>query len=79
MRKKELNTLRGKKVEDLKSQSNELKLQIEKTKIDIKVSKEKNLKKVKNLARDLSQILTIIREKELSGETKENKGKEESK
>lgn len=78
MKKKDIQNLRVKKVEDLKKEAMDLMSKKAKTKVEILSSKEKDVKKVSKLARDLSQILTIIREKEIMGEN-DVKGKEEEK
>lgn len=65
MKKKDLSELRNKDVGELKKKSEKLRLEIVKAKADLTASKEKNLKKVKNLRRDLAQILTLIREKQI--------------
>lgn len=65
MKKKDLTDLRRKEVEDLNQLYGKKKLELLKTKAEVKVSKEKNLKKMKNLRREISQILTVIKENEL--------------
>lgn len=65
MQRKEIMSLRDKNIELLNKEVKELRVEISKSRLDLKIGKEKNLKKVSNLVRDLSQILTIIREKEL--------------
>jgi ribosomal protein L29 len=68
MKLKAVQELRTKEIEKLRKEAVEKELEFFKFNAEIKVSKEKNLKKGKNLRRDLSQILTIIREKELRKE-----------
>ncbi len=70
MKKKELNELRGKTLDEIKSKIEEKKLEILKVATEEKASKEKNLKKKKSLRRNLSQTLTILREKEIIEEEK---------
>ena len=65
MKRKELAIFREKDLEKLLKEAESKKLEIIKVDAEAKASKEKNLKKVKYLRRDLSQILTLIREKEL--------------
>ena len=55
-----------KSLEVLKKEAGELRVKIVKTRLDLIMAKEKNFKKGTNLAHDLSQILTIIREKEIT-------------
>ncbi|MCH7640680.1 hypothetical protein IID22_00555 [Patescibacteria group bacterium] len=66
MKKSELTKLRSKKADVLEKIVADRRLDLVKVSADIKASKEKNLKKAKNLRRDLSQILTLISEKELT-------------
>jgi len=75
MKKKEFTEARSKDIKELKKGVDILRNEILKIKAEVKTSSEKNLKKIKNMRRNLSQTLTIIREKELM--TKE--GKEEVK
>lgn len=78
MKRKELLSLRTKDIEDLSGQVSKKRLELTKIKAEMKVSKEKNLKKVKNIRRDLAQILTVINEKEMikTEEVKEKEDKE---
>jgi ribosomal protein L29 len=46
------------------------KVEIDKSILEIGVQKEKNLKKAKNTKKELAQILTLIKEKELVGKEK---------
>lgn len=70
MNTKVIKSTREKTQENLKKVVDGLRLEIERVKMEVKTAKEKNHKKVSNLKRDLSQILTIIREKEISEENK---------
>ena len=65
MKKMELNKLREKTLKQLKVQVAKDKLELMRIKSKVMVGKEKNLKKIKNLKREIAQTLTIIREKEL--------------
>lgn len=65
MKRKEFNDLRSKEIKELIKKAEALRLDIAKTKAEMKTSNEKNLKKVKFLRKDLSQVLTIIREKDI--------------
>jgi ribosomal protein L29 len=77
MKTKELNTFRSKKVEDLVSEVDKMRKEILNHQIGLKAGKAKKLKEVRNLKRDIAQILTIITEMELQAEItniiKENK------
>jgi hypothetical protein len=70
MKKKELKLYRTKELPKVMNEIAEKRVEINKAILNLKIAKEKNLKKAKNLKRDLSQILTIIREKQIEGETK---------
>ncbi len=65
MKKKDVDNLKSKTVEDLTKMVFDKKLKLGSTKADIISSREKNLKMMKNLRRDISQILTVIRQKEI--------------
>jgi ribosomal protein L29 len=73
MKKKELTELRDKTLDEISKKAQEIKKQISKLETEKKESKEKNVKKIKNLKHDLSQTLTIQREKEIIGKEKEDK------
>lgn len=77
MKRNLLRDLRNKEIGDLEKMANEKRAEVNKTKAEMKASKENNLRKAKNLRRDLAQILTIIREKEIM--QKENKEGESNK
>ena len=70
MKKAELTKLRAKEVDALKKMAADRRLKLTKVKADTKAAREKNLKKMKNLRRDIAQILTLVREKELFEENK---------
>ena len=65
MKRNELFKLRGKVKEELKDLVEIKKLEFLKVEANIKAKREKNLKRAKILRHELSQILTILREKEL--------------
>lgn len=75
MKKKEFNTTKEKTVDILKKEVLEIRNKITKTRMNLVMGKEKNLKVVSNLRRDLSQILTIIREKVMMEESSIGKEK----
>ncbi|OGM29580.1 50S ribosomal protein L29 [Candidatus Woesebacteria bacterium RIFCSPHIGHO2_01_FULL_44_10] len=64
MKKLELTKLREKSIKELEKQVEKIKLQKALTEAKMAVGKEKNLKAVAGLKRDIAQILTIIKEKE---------------
>ena len=77
MKKKDLQSLRSKSIEDLRKMVSEKKDEANEAFLKTKAGQEKNLKKVKNLRTDIAQILTLIKEKEIieeKEETKEKKG-----
>ncbi len=65
MKKKDLTDLRNKKINELEKLLSKKRNELINTYAKIKAGQEKNLKKAKNMRRDIAQILTIIREKEL--------------
>ncbi|MCK4588688.1 50S ribosomal protein L29 [Candidatus Woesebacteria bacterium] len=65
MKKKDLTDLRNKKINELEKLLSKKRNELINTYAKIKAGQEKNLKKAKNIRRDVAQILTIIREKEL--------------
>ena len=79
MKKKELTNLLTKDVEYLTDLVAKKRIEFTKIKAEMKVSKEKNLKKTKNLRRDLAQVLTILKEKEIFQKEKSNTEKEDTK
>ena len=65
MKKKELDSIRGKTIEELEGMANEKRNEITLTYAKIKAGQEKNTSKVKTLKQDLAQIMTIVRENEI--------------
>lgn len=65
MKKKELEQIRLKQIKELKKMINEKQKEINLCFAKIKAGQEKNTKKVKNFRKDLSQILTVLKEKEI--------------
>lgn len=72
MKSKDLAQFKNKELKELKKISLDRSKEIAKISLEIKSQKEKNLKKARNLKKDLAQILTLMREKEiLAKEVKE--------
>lgn len=65
MKKKDLTDLRNKKTSELEKLLAKKRHELINANAKIKAGQEKNLKKAKNIRRDVAQILTIIREKKL--------------
>lgn len=65
MKRKEFTELKGKDIKVLLKMAFEKKAESLKIKIGMSSGKEKNLKVLKNLKREIAQILTLIREKEI--------------
>ncbi len=78
MKRKELIDLKGKIIKDLIKMVGDKKLESRKLKMNVVAGKEKNLKVGKNIKRDIAQILTVIREKEIIEKLQPEK-KEENK
>lgn len=70
MKKKDLQAFKDKKIEDLRKVVSDKQAEILKVVTQMYAGKEKNLKKTKNLKRELAQVLTLLRQKELEGEIK---------
>jgi large subunit ribosomal protein L29 len=66
MKKKDLQEKRKVDVKDLYKLVQEKKLKSLKIKGEMKVGKAKNLKESANLRREISQLMTIIKEKEIA-------------
>jgi ribosomal protein L29 len=79
VKKKELKSLRTKKKDELKKMLEKIKKEAGEVLVKIKLGQEKNLKKYKNLRKDMAQILTIIREKEIVEEEMKLEKKEAEK
>lgn len=75
MKKKDLNTLKEKEIEVLRKLLTEKIAEAKKTTSEMYSGNEKNLKKVKMIRREIAQISTAIREKEI---VKEEEGKNEN-
>lgn len=65
MKRNDLATLRQKEVKDLEKMLKEKKAELAKIGVNTALGKEKNVKKAANLRREISQILTIIRESQI--------------
>lgn len=65
MKKKEFNDLKKKEVKDLLKLNIEKKFEAKKAKLNMMAGKEKNLKIYRNIRRDIAQIETVIKEKEI--------------
>lgn len=65
MKKKELTDIKGKTVKDLSKLVYTKKVESKKIKMNTVSGKIKNLKEFKNLRRDIAQILTVIKEKQI--------------
>jgi ribosomal protein L29 len=65
MKKKDLSGIRSKTSKELYKLVEKKSLEYAKVRAAIKAGQEKNLKKVKLIRHDISQILTVIKEKEI--------------
>ena len=73
MKKNELISLRKKDLVELRSLLEQRRTEAAESFAKIKAGQEKNLKKSKNLKREIAQIMTITREKELLEQSAEEK------
>lgn len=74
MKKKDLIGLRNKNISELKKMVDNKRAEFYNSYASSKASGEKNVKKSKNIRHEISQILTIIREKEIIEEIEKEKG-----
>lgn len=74
MKKKELTDIKGKSIKDLNKLVFTKKLEAKKSKMNTVAGKVKNLREFKNIRRDIAQILTVIKEKQIFDMIKEVKG-----
>lgn len=73
MKKKELTDLRSKDLKALRKLVFDKKLEASKSKASTSSGKEKNLKVYRNLRRDIAQILSVTKEKEIVEELNKEK------
>lgn len=79
MKKKDFSALRKKELSELKKLADEKKKEVMKVKAEIKAGREKNLKVAGSLGKDLAQILTLVREKEILEQMEANTKVQKSK
>jgi len=65
MKKKDLTGIRSKTKKELKTLADKKAVDLAKAKVAIKAGQEKNLKKIKLIRHEISQLLTVLREKEI--------------
>ena len=77
MKTRELTSLRKKSPDEIKSLLEQKKFEAAESFAKMKAGQEKNLKRVKNLKREIAQIMTVFQEYNLSKklDEKSNKGK----
>ncbi|MGD8744435.1 MAG: 50S ribosomal protein L29 [Candidatus Woesebacteria bacterium] len=79
MKVKKLNSLRKKGIDDLKEEAGKKRLEFAKEYSQLKAGKQNNPKKARELKKDIAQILTIMREKEIiKGTSKKDSEKSKS-
>ena len=79
MKKKDLQDLRSKKVIDLNKIVAKKRQESILAHAKMKTGQEKKIKKVKNLRREIAQVLTIIREKQILEKEKKKEAKNNTK
>ena len=79
MKKKDLKDLRTKKIAELDKLVIKKKQESVMASAKMKTGQEKKIKKVKNLKREIAQILTIIREKQILEKKEEEESKTKTK
>ena len=77
MKTRELTSLRKKSLDEIKSLLEQKKFEAVESFAKMKAGQEKNLKRVKNLKREIAQIMTVFQEYNLSKklDEKSDKGK----
>ncbi len=65
MKKKDLIEIRSKKKKEIAKIIKEKKLELAKIRVKIASGEEKNVKKARNLRKDIAQLFTILKEKTL--------------
>ena len=66
MKKRELEAIRKQDTQVLKRTLDELRDKLMKAQIDMSIGQEKNLAKARNIRRDIAQVETIIRDKQIN-------------
>lgn len=65
MKRKEFTDLKTKQIKDLLKMVSAKTLEADKKQMEVSGGKEKNLRSVKNLRKDIARILTLIKEKQI--------------
>jgi ribosomal protein L29 len=65
MKKKDLQQFKDKSIDELSKLVGKKRVEFDKAKVELKSGNNKNNKKPKNLKKEIAQILTIIKEKEI--------------
>lgn len=73
MKKKDLSGIRNKTKKELMSLYDKKSLEVAVVRASIKAGQEKNLKKVKLIRHEVSQILTVLKEMEIVEKSKESR------
>lgn len=73
MKKKDLQSLKVKSLEELKKLVSEKKIEAENAKLKVMAGQEKDLKVRKNLRIEIARILTLIRQKSIVESMEEKK------
>ena len=71
MKKNDIADLRKKELKELEKMLEDKNMQMYKARTDVKTGKEKNLKKAKNIKREIALIATLVREKEFMAQAQE--------
>lgn len=79
MKIKELNNTRTKDLKTIETLLTKKRLEMSKIQVKILSGKEKNLKTMKFIKKEIAQLLTLINEKKLISETEDVKEKETKK
>ena len=65
MKKKDLSEARAKDTKEIAKLIEDKKLKLDKVRVEISAGEEKNVKAVANLKREIAQLMTVLKEKEI--------------
>jgi len=65
VKKKDLSEARAKDTKEIAKLIEDKKLKLDKVRVEISAGEEKNVKAVANLKREIAQLMTVLKEKEI--------------
>lgn len=79
MKSKDLSDIRKKSIKQLDTMLTKSREELDQVKIDMSLGKESDFKKAKKIKKEIAQILTIIKEKEIVEKSQDNNAKQDKK